>query len=83
MLTTLLLALMVFMSVPAAFGLLVFFHVFVRKKTSPADASNRINHFRLVWFALTREEKFVDVFPWMKNDEMENIEHKNETSNQP
>lgn len=76
MLTTLLFLLLIFMSVPAAFGLLVFFHIFVRKKKSPADASNRINHFRLVWFALTREQKFVDVFPWMKNDELENIEGK-------
>lgn len=76
MLSTLLFLLIIFMAVPAAFGLLVFYHVFVRKKTSPADASNRINHFRLVWFALTREEKFVDIFPWMKNDELENVEKK-------
>lgn len=73
MISLLLLLLIVFMSVPAAFGLLVFFHVFVRKKKEPADTSNRINHFRLVWFALTREELFVDTFPWMKKDEMDNI----------
>jgi hypothetical protein len=45
----------------------------VRTKSAPADKSNRINHFRLVWFALTREEKFVTLFPWLKNDEWENI----------
>jgi len=63
----------IFMLAPAALGMLVFFHVFIRDKKSPADKSNRINHFRLVWFALTREEMFVKMFPWMKNDELDNI----------
>jgi hypothetical protein len=61
------------MALPAAIGLLFIFHVFVRSKKPPADASNRINHFRLVWFALTREGLFVGLFPWLKNDEYDNV----------
>lgn len=60
------------MVLPAIVGLLVVYHVFVRGKRSPADKSNRINHLRLVWFALTREDEFVGLFPWLKNDEWEN-----------
>jgi len=58
---------------PALLGTLLIFHVFVRSKQAPADASNRINHIRLVWFALTREDLFVGVFPWLKYDEYENV----------
>ena len=76
MITILLLLLVIFMSIPAALGLLVFFHVFICEKKKPADTSNRINHFRLFWFVLTREDKFVDVFPWLKNDEWDNIKEK-------
>jgi len=54
------------MTLPAIVGLLVVYHVFVRGKRSPADKSNRINHLRLVWFALTREDEFVGLFPWLK-----------------
>ena len=61
------------MTIPSAFGALVIYHVFVRRKHEPADKSNRINHFRLVWFALTREELFVNLFPWMKRDEYDNM----------
>lgn len=46
---------------------------FVRAKKAPMDESNRINHIRLWWFALTRPELFVDRFPWLKNDELENF----------
>ncbi len=53
-------------------GLFTFYHI-LRPQRSPADTSNRINKFRLWWFALTREEKFVDGFPWLKNDEWENM----------
>jgi len=60
---------------PTIFGFLVIFHVFIRKKNEPADKSNRVNHLRLVWFALTREELFVPLFPWLKNDEYENVKH--------
>jgi hypothetical protein len=61
------------MALPALLGALVIYHVFVRGKRNPADKSNRINHLRLVWFALTREDKFVGQFPWLKNDEWENM----------
>lgn len=61
-----------FLLLPAALGLLVIYHVMIRGKHSPADKSNRINHLRLVWFAMTREEAFVGLFPWLKNDEWEN-----------
>jgi len=59
--------------VPGLLGLLVIYHVFIRRKKSPADKSNRINHLRLVWFALTREDEFVGLFPWLKRDEWENM----------
>jgi hypothetical protein len=66
------------MTLPALLGSLLIFHVFVRGKKSPADSSNRINHVRLVWFALTREDLFVDVFPWLKNDEYDNVKEEQE-----
>lgn len=53
-------------------GVFTFYHL-LRSKKSPADTSNRINHIRLWWFALTREEKFVGQFPWLKRDEWENV----------
>ena len=55
-----------------ALGTLTLLHLF-RPKRRPADTSNRINHIRLWWFALTRPELFVNQFPWLKNDELENI----------
>jgi hypothetical protein len=33
----------------ASIGVFVLYHIF-RPKREPADASNRINHIRLVWF---------------------------------
>lgn len=39
----------------------------------PADTSNRINRVRLFWFVLTRPELFVGAFPWLKNDELDNV----------
>ena len=61
-----------FMVLPSLIGLFVLFHIF-RGQKSPADTSNRINKVRLFWFAMTREELFVDVFPWLKNDEYDNV----------
>lgn len=55
-----------------AIGLFVLFHIF-RPQRNPADTTNRINKIRLLWFVLTREELFVDTFPWLKNDELENV----------
>ena len=54
-------------------GYYVVYNVLIRKQKKPANESNRLNHARLVWFALTREDKFVELFPWLKNDEWENI----------
>ena len=73
MLVTTLSLLILFMFLPAALGTLVLFHTLVRTKKEPVDKSNRINHIRLVWFALTREDKFVNLFPWLRNDEWDNI----------
>jgi uncharacterized membrane protein YkgB len=49
---------------------------FARNKLPPADESNRINHIRLWWFVITRPELFVNTFPWLKNDELENMKDK-------
>ena len=54
-------------------GLLTVVQIFVRSKKKPADSSNRIGHMRLWWFALTRPELFVNTFPWLKNDELDNF----------
>lgn len=49
-------------------GAVVFFHL-AKGMKPPADTSNRIAHLRLVWFALTRPQAFVDLFPWLTKDE--------------
>jgi len=54
-----------------AIGLLTLVQ-FARSKSLPMDKSNRINHIRLWWFVLTRPELFVNDFPWLKNDELDN-----------
>jgi hypothetical protein len=59
-------------SVPFLIGLLVIYHT-VREQKPPADTSNRINKIRLVWFAITREDLFVNSQPWLKNDEYKNV----------
>ena len=56
-------------------GLLVLFHV-IRPQKAPADESNRINKLRLIWFAMKHEDKFVDLFPWLKEDEMDQLKQK-------
>lgn len=48
----------------------------LKPANNPADTSNRINKIRLWWFALTRPELFVDTFPWLKNDELDNMKDK-------
>lgn len=53
-------------------GVLVFVHV-LRPQRPPSDTSNRINKVRLLWFALTREELFIPVFPWLGGDELDNV----------
>lgn len=57
----------------AMFGLFIIISIFKAKRL-PMDASNRINHIRLLWFAFTRPELFVDTFAWLKNDELDNIQ---------
>lgn len=54
------------------FSLFVAYHI-LRPQKSPADTSNRINKIRLLWFCLTREDLFVKIFPWLKNDELDNV----------
>lgn len=55
-----------------ALGLFIIYHI-ARPQKAPADISNRINKIRLLWFALTREELFVGLFPWLKSDELDNV----------
>lgn len=70
---TLLLALVVIASLPAtAIGLLVCWHI-ARPQRPPADASNRLNKARLLWFALTREDLVAPHVPWLRRDELDNI----------
>ena len=59
--------------VPLAIGLFVIYHI-ARPQEPPADTSNRINKIRLVWFALTREQLFTEQFPWLKRDELDNVQ---------
>ena len=63
----------VFMLPFSLLGLFLVFHV-MRGQNAPADASNRINKIRLIWFVLTREEMFVGRFKWLKNDELDNVD---------
>lgn len=60
------------MAVPSIIGFFTLYHLF-REQKSPVDGSNRINKIRLWWFVLTREDKFVTLFPWLKNDEWDNM----------
>lgn len=55
-----------------ALGTFIFIQV-LRPSKPPTDASNVINRIRLVWFAATRQEQFVDTFEWLKSDELDNI----------
>lgn len=45
----------------------------VRPSKYPTDASNVLNRMRLLWFAATRQELFVNTFPWLGKDELENM----------
>lgn len=53
-------------------GLLLAWHI-ARPQRRPADASNRLNKARLIWFAMTREDLFVGAFPWLAHDELRNV----------
>ncbi len=52
-------------------GLLVVIKLF--KKYDEIDDSNIFNRGRVFWFSLTRMDKMVKVFPWLRNDEWENM----------
>lgn len=56
----------------AIFGLFIIISLFKAKRL-PMDTSNRINHIRLVWFAVTRPELFVHSFKWLERDELDNF----------
>lgn len=61
-----------FLALPGLIGLFVIWHV-ARPQRAPADTSNRINKVRLLWFALTREDKLAPHLPWLRRDEWENV----------
>lgn len=60
-----------FSIIPTLIGLLTIYHWVAPKEG--IDLSNVINRIRLWWFALTRPEKFVKIFPWLLEDEWDNI----------
>lgn len=66
------LPLLVFGMAPYIIGLFMLYHT-LRPQKAPADGSNKINKLVLIWFALTREDKFVDKLPFLKNDLWENF----------
>ena len=53
-------------------GLFVIYSI-VRTQQPPADESNRINKIILIWFALTREDKFTDLLPFLEKDLWQNL----------
>ena len=55
-----------------AVGVMVIFFV-SRAKREPMDTSNRINHIRLIWWAITKPEMFVKTFEWLAHDEGDNM----------
>jgi len=69
---TFLLAILCLLAPFSVLGLLIVWHI-ARPQRAPADTSNRINKARLLWFALTREDLFVDTFSWLSRDELENV----------
>lgn len=72
----LVLHLYIFITLPIALlGLFLCVQI-MRGKKFPMDESNRINHIRLVWFALSRPELFVHTFAWLKRDELDNVKGK-------
>lgn len=55
-------------------GVYVFVKVLIMPNAPPADRTNRINHIRIVFFAIQHPEKFVSVCRWLKNDEADNVQ---------
>ncbi len=54
-------------------GAYVFIKVLIMPNSPPADRTNRINHIRVVFFSLQSPEKFIEMYPWLKFDEAENL----------
>lgn len=74
-------------SILTLLGTFVLASTMLLPKRPPMDKTNRINHLRLVWFALKAPEDFVKLtvydaatgtykqaFPWLLRDERDNIE---------
>lgn len=38
-----------------------------------ADTSNRIAHLRMVFWAITRPERFAELYTWLTRDENDNL----------
>lgn len=67
-------SLLIFLTFPfMLIGWFVIFKVLILPKKKPMDESNRINHLRLVWWAITRPELFIKQAPWLAQDEEENL----------
>jgi hypothetical protein len=60
------------MALPALIGLFTLYH-WLRPPPKPVDRSNVISRIRLWWFALTRQDLFIELFPWLGRDELENM----------
>lgn len=57
-----------------AIGMITVIQWYRGKLDAPGvDSSNVINMIRLWWFALTRPERSLPAFPWLANDEMDNM----------
>lgn len=54
-------------------GAYVFIKVLIMPNVAPADRTNRINHIRVVFFAIQHPEKFIELYPWLAYDELENV----------
>lgn len=54
-------------------GAYVFAKVILMPNSPPADRTNRINHLRVVFFAIQSPEKFIKMYPWLGRDEQENV----------
>lgn len=54
-------------------GAYLFTKVLLMPNAPPADRTNRINHIRVVFFAIQHPEKFIALYPWLARDEAENL----------
>lgn len=68
--------------IPALIGLFTMYH-WLRPAPSPVDQSNVINRIRLWWFALTRQDLFIELFPWLLRDELENMRNSRDSMREP